>query len=471
MEPVSSSAYLRGLKTMTDKKNLILIVDDDKTHRNMLNTLLTKWGYFTEDADDGQVAIDRVSQKPYDLVLMDIKMLKVSGLVALPEIKTINPAIPVIIMTAFSSVQTAVDALKKGAYDYLTKPFDFDKLKITIQRALEHTQLKQENIRLKQTLDKNFNTNNIIGNHDSMKELIRTISQVAETDATVLINGESGTGKELIAGAIHHNSLRKEGPFIKINCAAITETLLESELFGHEKGSFTGANRKKQGKFQLAHNGSIFLDEISETSMSMQVKLLRALQEREITPVGGDMPVKFDARIIAATNKNLVDLIDSGEFREDLYYRLNVINLKVPPLRERTGDIQILGKHFLKIYAKKNNRNIEDFTPEGMEKLVRHPWPGNVRELMNTIERSVILSNSNLLGKNELKIEETKSAANPDNGGQRIDFGDRTLYEVEKLAILKMLDKTGNNKSETARRLGIARRTLHLKLKDFGVMP
>jgi two-component system response regulator HydG len=456
---------------MTDKKNLILIVDDDKTHRNMLNTLLTKWGYFTEDADDGQVAIDRVSQKPYDLVLMDIKMLKVSGLVALPEIKTINPAIPVIIMTAFSSVQTAVDALKKGAYDYLTKPFDFDKLKITIQRALEHTQLKQENIRLKQTLDKNFNTNNIIGNHDSMKELIRTISQVAETDATVLINGESGTGKELIAGAIHHNSLRKEGPFIKINCAAITETLLESELFGHEKGSFTGANRKKQGKFQLAHNGSIFLDEISETSMSMQVKLLRALQEREITPVGGDMPVKFDARIIAATNKNLVDLIDSGEFREDLYYRLNVINLKVPPLRERTGDIQILGKHFLKIYAKKNNRNIEDFTPEGMEKLVRHPWPGNVRELMNTIERSVILSNSNLLGKNELKIEETKSAANPDNGGQRIDFGDRTLYEVEKLAILKMLDKTGNNKSETARRLGIARRTLHLKLKDFGVMP
>ncbi len=456
---------------MTDKKNLILIVDDDKTHRNMLNTLLTKWGYFTEDADDGQVAIDRVSQKPYDLVLMDIKMLKVSGLVALPEIKTINPAIPVIIMTAFSSVQTAVDALKKGAYDYLTKPFDFDKLKITIQRALEHTQLKQENIRLKQTLDKNFNTNNIIGNHDSMKELIRTISQVAETDATVLINGESGTGKELIAGAIHHNSLRKEGPFIKINCAAITETLLESELFGHEKGSFTGANRKKQGKFQLAHNGSIFLDEISETSMSMQVKLLRALQEREITPVGGDMPVKFDARIIAATNKNLVDLIDSGEFREDLYYRLNVINLKVPPLRERTGDIQILGKHFLKIYAKKNNRNIEDFTSEGMEKLVRHPWPGNVRELMNTIERSVILSNSNLLGKNELKIEETKSAANPDNGGQRIDFGDRTLYEVEKLAILKMLDKTGNNKSETARRLGIARRTLHLKLKDFGVMP
>ncbi|MBU2627489.1 MAG: sigma-54 dependent transcriptional regulator, partial [Proteobacteria bacterium] len=284
---------------MDKDKSTILIVDDDQTHRNMLKTLLNKWGYETAQADDGQTAIDRVAEKPYDLVLMDIKMIKVSGLVALVEIKKINPAIPVIIMTAFSSVDTAVEALKTGAYDYLTKPFDFDKLRITIQRSLEHTKLKKENFQLKETLGKNFDCNNIIGKHEKMQKLIQTISQVAKTDATVLINGESGTGKELIAGAIHYNSLRSQGPFIKINCAAITETLLESELFGHEKGSFTGASRNKEGKFQQADRGSIFLDEISETAMSMQVKLLRTLQEREVTPVGSEKVIKIDTRIIA----------------------------------------------------------------------------------------------------------------------------------------------------------------------------
>jgi len=458
---------------MKNNKSTILIVDDDQTHRNMLKTLLNKWGYSLEEANDGQVAIDLVGEKPYDLILMDIKMIKVSGLVALEEIKKINPAIPVIIMTAFSSVQTAVDALQKGAYDYLTKPFDFDKLKLTIQRSLEHTQLKKENTQLKESLGKKFDCSNIIGKHESMQKLIQTVSQVTKTDATVLINGESGTGKELIASAIHYNSHRKSGPFIKINCAAITETLLESELFGHEKGAFTGATRRKEGKFQLADNGSIFLDEISETSMSMQVKLLRALQEREITPVGGEKPIKIDTRIITATNKNLVDLIDSDNFREDLYYRLNVINLRVPPLRERVGDIPILAQHFLKIYSEKNNRPIKGFTPNGMNKLTNHQWPGNVRELINTIERSVILSTQDYLGGNELQTEDKSTERFKTGSGDNaaIDLGDRTLYEIEKLAILKMLEKTGNNKSETARRLGIARRTLHLKLKEFGVMP
>lgn len=457
---------------MKKNKSTILVVDDDQTHRNMLKTLLAKWGYLIEEADDGQVAINLVEEKPYDLILMDIKMIKVSGLVALAEIKKINPAIPVIIMTAFSSVQTAVDALKNGAYDYLTKPFDFDKLKLTIQRSLEHTRLKKENLQLKESLGKNFDCSNIIGRHESMQELIQTVSQVADTDATVLINGESGTGKELIAGALHYNSHRKNGPFIKINCAAITETLLESELFGHEKGAFTGATRRKEGKFQLADHGSIFLDEISETSMSMQVKLLRALQEREITPVGGERSIKIDTRIIAATNKNLVDLIAGDDFREDLYYRLNVISLKVPPLRQRTGDIPLLARHFLKIYSEKNNKPIKGFTPDGMDKLTNHNWPGNVRELMNTIERGVILSTRNYLGAHEIQIED-KSAESSKSGGRNnnsIDLGDRSLYEIEKLAILKMLEKTGNNKSETARRLGIARRTLHLKLKEYGVM-
>ncbi|MBT3175821.1 MAG: sigma-54-dependent Fis family transcriptional regulator [Desulfobacula sp.] len=457
---------------MNKQKSQILIVDDDKTHRNMLKTLLNKWGYALAQADDGQTAIDMVTEKAYDLVLMDIKMIKVSGLVALKEIKKINPAIPVIIMTAFSSIDTAVEALKNGAYDYLTKPFDFDKLKITILRSLEHTQLKKENFLLKETLGKNFDCNNIIGKNKKMQKLIQTISQVAKTDATVLINGESGTGKELIAGAIHYNSLRKQGPFIKINCAAITETLLESELFGHEKGAFTGASRSKEGKFQQADKGSILLDEISETSMSMQVKLLRTLQEREVTPVGSEKVIKVDTRIIAATNKNLIDLIAKGDFREDLYYRLNVINLSVPPLRQRSGDIQLLSQHFLKLYAKKNNRIIKGFTPEAMEKMAEYHWPGNVRELMNTLERSVILSTGDFLSKDDIQIEigSPLSEASHEDAGQ-INLGGKTLYEVEKLAILKMLDKTENNKSKTARQLGISRRTLHLKLKDYGVMP
>lgn len=456
--------------TMNEKKSDILIVDDDKTHRNMLKTLLDKWGYAIAEADDGQAAIDMISGRPYDLVLMDIKMIKVSGLVALVEIKKINPAIPVIIMTAFSSIDTAIEALKNGAYDYLTKPFDFDKVKITIQRSLEHTQLKKENFQLKETLGINFDCNNIIGKNEKMQKLIQTISQVAKTDATVLINGESGTGKELIAGAIHYNSLRSHGPFIKINCAAITETLLESELFGHEKGSFTGASRSKEGKFQLADKGSILLDEISETSMPMQVKLLRALQEREVTPVGSEKVIKVDTRIIAATNKDLIDLIARGDFREDLYYRLNVINLRVPPLRERTGDVQLLAQHFLKEYALKNNRDIKGFTPEAMEKMAGYHWPGNVRELMNTLERSVILSTGEFLGKDDVRIQNDSPRNTGEDTGQ-INLGEKTLYEVEKLTILKMLDTTGNNKSETARRLGITRRTLHLKLKDYGVMP
>nr|WP_320014407.1 sigma-54 dependent transcriptional regulator [uncultured Desulfobacter sp.] len=457
---------------MKKNKSTILVVDDDQTHRNMLKTLLAKWGYLIEEAEDGQVAINLVEEKLYDLILMDIKMIKVSGLVALAEIKKINPAIPIIMMTAFSSVQTAVDALKNGAYDYLTKPFDFDKLKLTIQRSLEHTRLKKENLQLRESLGKNFNCSSIIGRHESMQKLIQTISQVAGTDATVLINGESGTGKELIAGAIHYNSHYENGPFIKINCAAITETLLESELFGHEKGAFTGANRRKEGKFQLADHGSIFLDEISETSMSMQVKLLRALQEREVTPVGGERSIKIDARIIAATNKNLVDLIAGGDFREDLYYRLNVISLKVPPLRQRTGDIPLLARHFLKIYSEKNNKSIKGFTPDGMDKLTNYNWPGNVRELMNTIERSVILSTQNYLGGDEIQIEDKKNDAlsTADKGSDLIELGNKPLHEIEKIAILKMLDRTDNNKSETARRLGIARRTLHLKLKEYGVM-
>ena len=455
-----------------NKKNTILVVDDDTNHRNMLKTLLTKWGYLILEADDGGVAIEKVTESHFDLILMDIRMTKVSGLEALAAIKEINPAIPVIIMTAFSSVDTAIEALKKGAYDYLTKPFDFEKLKITIQRSLEHTMLKKENKILRETLGKNFDRSNIIGNSKKMIRLIETISQVAPSDATILVTGESGTGKELIAGAVHYNSDRKDKPFVKINCGALTETLLESELFGHVKGAFTGANRNKDGRFKQADGGSLLLDEIGETSKAMQVKLLRALQEGEISPVGGEKTLKVDVRIIAATNKNLIEMVKKETFREDLFYRLNVINLVIPPLRERSGDIPILADHFVNHYNNKNNKKINGFTADAMDFIMKYSWPGNIRELMNTVERSIILTRSELIEKDDLQIN-FDSGEGFESDLNQIDSSKlpETLREVEKIAILSMLEKTGGNKSATARRLGITRRTLHLKLKEYGVMP
>jgi len=283
----------------------ILVVDDDKGHRTMLRTLLGGWGYAVDEADDGSRAIEKVHERPYDLVLMDVRMVEVSGLEALPAVKQYNPSIPVIIMTAYSSVETAVEALKKGAYDYLTKPFDFDELKLSIERAMDHSRLQEENKSLKEHLAAGFDPGDIIGRSTGMVELLETVAMVAPTEATALIVGESGTGKELIAGAIHVNSPRRDKPFVKVNCAAITETLLESELFGHEKGAFTGADRRKEGRFRLAHGGSLFLDEISEMSVAMQAKLLRVLQEKEIQRVGGEDVIPVDVRVIAATNRDL----------------------------------------------------------------------------------------------------------------------------------------------------------------------
>ncbi|MCJ7809136.1 MAG: sigma-54 dependent transcriptional regulator, partial [Desulfobulbaceae bacterium] len=313
-----------------EKKNSILVVDDDHAHRTMLKTLLSGWSYRIEEADDGGAAIQKVKERPFDLILMDIRMVKISGLEALSAIKSYNPAIPIIIMTAYSSVETAVEALKNGAYDYLTKPLDFDELRLILDRAMDHRMLKEENRVLKETLGRKFDTGNIIGRSSVMVSLLESVAQVAPSEATVLITGESGTGKELIAGAIHFNSARKEGAFIKVNCAAITESLLESELFGLEKGAFTGAHRQKDGKFRQADGGSIFLDEVSEMPLSMQVKLLRVLQEREVVRVGGEETLPVDVRVIAATNKPLLKEIEEGRFREDLYYRLNVIALNVP---------------------------------------------------------------------------------------------------------------------------------------------
>ncbi|MCE5211899.1 MAG: sigma-54 dependent transcriptional regulator, partial [Deltaproteobacteria bacterium] len=450
----------------------ILIVDDDPAHRVMLKKLLGGWGYHVACADDGAVAIDEVRRRSFDLILMDIRMMKVSGIEALDQIKKINPVIPVIIMTAYASVETAVSALKKGAYDYLTKPLDFDELQIVMKRATEHSLLKKENEYLKERLGEKFNRQNIIGRSSSMVKLLEIVEQVAPTQATILITGESGTGKEVIANALHANSNRKDAPFVKINCAALTETLLESELFGHEKGAFTGADRKREGKFLQADGGSIFLDEVSEMSPAMQVKLLRVLQERELTRVGGSEVLKVDVRVIAASNKDLKKEIQQSRFREDLFYRLNVVALNVPSLRERKEDIPLLAQHFLQEFAQKNSKNVTNFTSQAVDKLVQYPWPGNVRELMNAVERAVVLSRNPYLDESELTL---LMAEDDQEGNDQSDAANRSantsgnlpLEEVEKRSILEALSACGGNKSEAARRLGITRKTLRKKLTKY----
>jgi len=450
------------------KKSAILVVDDDFAHRTMLKTLISGWGYDVSEADDGATAINAVQSGPFDLVLMDIRMVGVSGIEALEEMRRLNPALPIILMTAYASVETAVEALKKGAYDYLTKPLDFDELRLVLERGLEHTHLKEENLLLKERLGIRFDRRSIIGRSEAMAKLLDLVAQVAPSEATVLLNGESGTGKEIIAAAIHYNSLRKDGPFVKINCAAITETLLESELFGHEKGAFTGADRRKEGKFRQASGGTILLDEVSEMSLAMQVKLLRVLQEREITRVGGEEVIPIDVRVITATNRDLVREIAAGRFREDLYYRLNVVTLQVPPLRERKEDIPLLAVHFLKEFAEKNRKEIKGFTPRALDRMLRYSWPGNVRELMNTVERGVVLSRSDYLDESDL----SPILLPKDTPEERIEpaGAGASLEVVEKATILKTLEEAGGNKSEAARRLGITRRTLHQKLKKYGKM-
>jgi len=455
------------MKTRLD----ILITDDDRAHRVMLKKLLNGWGYNVTEADDGLVAVEKVRKSSFDLILMDIRMTNVSGIEALEQIKQINADIPVIIMTAYASVETAVQTLKKGAYDYLTKPLDFDELQVSIARATEHSRLKKENEYLKEKLGEKFYRRNMIGQSPSMIKLLEVVEQVAATQATVLITGESGTGKEVIANAIHFNSARKNAPFVKINCAALTETLLESELFGHEKGAFTGADKRREGKFVQADGGSIFLDEVSEMSPAMQVKLLRVLQERELTRVGGHDVLKIDVRVIAASNKDLKKEIRDGRFREDLFYRLNVVTLDVPPLRERSEDIPLMAHAFLKMFAENNAKVIKGFTPQAMQKLASYSWPGNVRELMNAVERAVVLCRTETIGEEDLIFTMADQALSREvlSAGQKMPVasGNRSLEEIEKQSILEALQSCRGNKSEAARRLGITRKTLRKRLHKY----
>ncbi len=408
-----------------------------------------------------------VSGRGFDCVLMDIRMPVKDGIDALKEIKKLDLSLPVIMMTAYGSVGTAVESMKGGAEDYLMKPVNIDEMNLKIKRVLEVSSLREENVIFKERLGERFDFSKMIGKSMAMQNLFETLQMVSPTDATVLILGESGVGKELVANAIHQNSSRKEGPFVKVNCAALPETLLESELFGHEKGAFTGAVARKEGRFSVAHNGTIFLDEIAELGKSTQAKILRVLQETEFEPLGSNTTLKVDVRIIAATNRELEKEMEEGNFREDLYYRLNVVPVTVPPLRERKEDISELSNHFLAAYRAKNRKEIKGFEALAMAVLVRHDWPGNVRELENVVERAVIMCKGEVIAVGDLpeKIQEGHHDAEAKFG---INPG-ITLSDAEKQLIHETLKITGGNRTRAAEILGITRRTLQNKIKEYEI--
>jgi two-component system response regulator HydG len=446
----------------------ILVVDDEASHRTMLRAVLTAEGYAVSEAADGADALRVVEQEAFDLILMDLRMTTMDGIEALTGIRRISPLVPVLIITAYASVKTAVEALKAGAFDYLTKPLDLEELKVLIDKALDHYHLQAENLSLRERLGDRFDFSRIIGQSAPMKALLETLALVAPTDATVLILGESGTGKEVIANALHQNSPRVAQPFVKVACAALPETLLESELFGHEKGAFTGAVARREGRFQMAHRGTIFLDEVGEMSQATQTKLLRVLQERAFEPLGSSRTVTVDIRVIAATSRDLLTEVREGRFREDLYYRLNVVPLTLPPLRERREDIPLLADHFLAIFREKNRKAIKSISGKALDLLTRYDWPGNVRELENCIERAVILARDAVIVPADLPPQIHMQLEGPGDAALALPYG-ISLDEMEKALILKTLDQTGGNRTRTAEILGINRRTLQNKLKDYGI--
>ncbi|VAX25556.1 Response regulator of zinc sigma-54-dependent two-component system [hydrothermal vent metagenome] len=453
---------------MIKQKKKILIVDDDTSHRLMIKANMLDKEYDVREAEDGEDAIALVEKDFFDLIIMDIKMKKVDGITALKKIKEISPSIPVMIMTAYSSVQTAVDALKLGAAEYFVKPLDMEAVCHSVEKTFDYLELQKENKTLKEQLNRDFEISSIIGKSKAMKAVFEVISLSAPSDATILILGESGTGKELIANAIHQNSFRKEKPFVKINCAALPENLLESELFGHEKGAFTGAVTKREGRFELANEGTLFLDEIGDMTLATQAKILRVLQEGEFERVGGDKTIKADVRIIAATNKDLEKEVEEGNFRKDLFFRLSVVPITLPPLRKRKQDIPLLAEFFLKKYAEKNNRLIRGFTPAALDKLMRYDWPGNVRELENMMERTVIMSFDQLIRPETLPDLLNSAESNSNQQETELQPG-RSIKDVEKELIIKTLESTDNNITRAAELLGISRRTLHNKINEYKI--
>ncbi|MCL6480897.1 MAG: sigma-54 dependent transcriptional regulator [Firmicutes bacterium] len=438
-------------------KGSVLIVDDEAVVRDSLGKWLSEEGYEVGTAENATEALKRLVEQRWDLALVDIRMPGTDGIELQKRFRQIDPDLIVIIITGYASVETAVQALKQGAYDYVTKPFDPDDIAHLIRNAIGHRRTAQENLRLRETLAEVIPPVELVGNSAPMRKVLEAIETVAPTDATVLITGESGTGKELVARAIHRLSPRRFHPFVVIHCGALPETLLESELFGHEKGAFTGAQYRKKGKFEIADGGTVFLDEIGDISLKTQTDLLRVLQDHQITRVGSTQPIQVDFRCIAATNRNLEQLITEGSFRPDLYYRLNVFRIELPPLRQRRDDIPLLVEHFVRKFSQQMNKRIMRVAPEAMALLQAHPWPGNVRELENAVERAMVVAQEPELRAQDFTLNLQGNEREP-----------QTLEEVERAHILKVLEECGGNQTRAAQILDIDRVTLHNKLKRYG---
>ncbi len=439
----------------------ILIVDDELSVRASLEEWFVEDGFQVVTAESAEDALMKMHSGPFDLILLDIKMPGMDGITLQQKIKEIDPNAMVIIITAYASVDTAVKALKQGAFDYITKPFDPEDLSNLVNNALKQKYLTDENQRLKEKISELADVDEIIAESDEMKRVLEMVYTVAETDSTVLIRGESGTGKELIARAIHSHSKRRYFPIVAVNCGAIPETLLESELFGHEKGAFTGAQYRRKGKIELANGGTLFLDEIGDISAKMQVDILRVLETKRFTRLGGNEEIYVDFRLVCATNKNLEKLVEEEKFREDLYYRINVFTIFIPPLRERRADIIPLAKHFIKKYARSMGKPEKKISPEVEDLLLRYPWPGNVRELENAIERAMVVGK-----KPEICLEDLPLQV---NNRERDQASPLSLMELEKQHIQRVLKETGGNVTRAASLLGIDRVTLYNKMKKYNI--
>jgi len=448
----------------------ILIVDDEEGMRRLLARLLFKAGYETALAANGAEALALVGSDHFDLVVTDIKMPEMDGLQLLQEIRAFDPELPVVVITAYGTVENAVAALRAGARDYITKPFENDDILLTIERVFEHARLLDENRYLHEQIEQRYNFAGITGRSATMQSVLEMAASVAAANANVLITGESGTGKELIARSIHSGSPRRDKPFIVLNCAALPENLLESELFGHEKGAFTGAMAARKGRFELAHEGTLFIDEVGEMSLPAQVKLLRVLQEHEFERVGSTRTIRCDVRLVAATNKNLLDAVKEGTFREDLYYRLDVVNIHLPPLRERREDIEPLAQHFIKRYAAETGKQVDGLSPRALSCLLAYDWPGNVRELQNAIERAVVLSRTVTLTPHDfpqsIQGEADICVSVPQQDGNLTEI----LEDFERQLIVQTLRRHAGSQTRTAEVLGIKRTTLRYKMQKYGLV-
>jgi two-component system response regulator GlrR len=449
-------------KSMNERKENILVVDNDPNILQVLRMRLASGGYSVTAATGAEAALKLAEKKPFDLVLIDLKLNGDDGIQLMEDIHQLNPDIPVIILTAYGTIKSAVRAMKKGAYSYVTKPFDGHELLLQINNCLEKSRLSKEVKRLKNLVSKTYGVDNIIGKSDKIQKVLAQVAQAATTDSNVYIEGESGTGKELIAKSLHVASGRKDGPFVAVNCAAIPEHLMESELFGYEKGAFTGADTSKKGLFVQADSGTFFLDEISEMHPSMQVKMLRALEEKEFYPVGGRQTIKVDARIIAASNKNLEQEIEKGNFREDLFYRIHVIPIKLPSLGERKEDIPILSRYFLQKFAREMDKEIEEFSTEAMHKLISYPWPGNIRELENTIECAVAMSKQNIITE-DLILQ----AHNIDSEGLKPFKYAKENFE--KNYLIQLFEVSRGNVSKAAKLAGKYRADIYELIKKYNL--